>query len=495
MKVRFPLYLQILSFLLVHLTVLLTVFLLLFNAQFGLGWEPLVTSPIGERVEAIAWMINRQIQSRPVSTWNGALDEFGKFYGVKFYLFDMHGKQLAGPPIDVPKDVATRMTMRWQPKMNTPDLRDKAATEKLDFILPPQSTLLRPHGRFLMHTTAPDRFWIGTRVRLFQPKEESGTMVAVASNLWKTRILADAGLFFAALVSLFALSLIIWWPFVYRLNKALKQLTAATEKIAEGKFDTPLAITRTDEIGNLTEAINSMALRLNSFVTGQKRFLGDTAHELCSPMSRLQVELELLERTSSPAQESVLHDVREDIEEMSNLINELLAFSKAGLRPKETELVSLSLDQLLKSAVAKSCPSQRVSIRIPPDLTVQADPLLAERALTNILRNAVRYAGEDGQIEIEARLSGDDVTVTISDEGPGVPDEAIEMLGQPFYRPESSRTRTAGGIGLGLAIVKTCVESCGGTLKIRNRKPTGLAVEIHLKGHIAANVCQAAASS
>lgn len=494
MKIRYPLSVQILSFLLLHLTVLLVLFVMLFNAQFGIGWEPLVTSPIGERVEAIAWMINRQIQTRPVSSWDGALAEFGKFYGVKFYIFDGRGKQLAGPTIELPEPVMTRLKTHWQPKSESIDATNsQLQPPKLDFIMPPHSTLLRPHGRFLLHTKNPDAYWIGTRIRLFQPKEAPGTMLAVTNNLWQTRIIADTGLFFAALLSVFLLSLVIWWPFVYRLNRALKQLTLATEKIAEGKFDVPLEVGRTDEIGHLTESINSMALRLNRFVNGQKRFLGDIAHELCSPISRLQVELELLERTASSNQTSTIRDIREDVEEMSELINELLAFSKAGLTPKQANLAALNLYTVLRTVVSKTCPTRQVVMEVTPDLTVQADPLLLERALTNVLRNSVRYA-ETGDITIDAQLTSGEVVLTISDQGPGVPDEAIEQLGQPFYRPESSRTRTAGGVGLGLAIVKTCIESCGGTLKIRNRPTCGLSVEIRLSGEQAASVLQATSS-
>ena len=138
-----------------------------------------------------------------------------------------------------------------------------------------------------------------------------------------------------------------------------------------------------------------------------------------------------------------------------------------------------------------------------PDCCVPANALTISPAIAvcssgvrfgaTILRNSVRHA-EAGEITIDAQLTEGEVVLTISDQGPGVPDDATELLGQPFYRPESSRTSTAGGVGLGLAIVKTCVQPGGGTLKIRNRPTCGLSFKIRLTGERAANVLQAASS-
>jgi two-component system sensor histidine kinase CpxA len=103
------------------------------------------------------------------------------------------------------------------------------------------------------------------------------------------------------------------------------------------------------------------------------------------------------------------------------------------------------------------------------------------RALSNLIRNAVRYAGTDGPITISARRDGNSVTITVADSGPGLPMEEFDRVFTPFYRLDASRTRETGGAGLGLAIVKSCVEASGGTVQCRNREPHGLEVEIRLK--------------
>lgn len=112
---------------------------------------------------------------------------------------------------------------------------------------------------------------------------------------------------------------------------------------------------------------------------------------------------------------------------------------------------------------------------------VQADPELLARAIGNLLRNALRYAGHAGPVTLRAVAEGDHVSVTIADVGPGVPPEALPKLGEPFFRPDAARTREEGGTGLGLAIVRTCAEACRGTVTFRNRQPTGLEAELKLR--------------
>jgi len=119
-------------------------------------------------------------------------------------------------------------------------------------------------------------------------------------------------------------------------------------------------------------------------------------------------------------------------------------------------------------------------MEIDPALEVMAEPGLLARAIGNVIRNSIRYAGEAGSIVLSAVPRDGNVQLSITDSGPGVPPEALHRLFDPFFRPESARTREGGGTGLGLAIVKSCVEACGGAVAVRNSKPRGLQVEITL---------------
>jgi len=166
---------------------------------------------------------------------------------------------------------------------------------------------------------------------------------------------------------------------------------------------------------------------------------------------------------------------------MSGLVNELLTFSKAGMQPGEMPLKSVELAPVVQRAVTHQVlASGTIQPEIPPGLSVIAHEPSLLRAISNLLRNALRYAGEDGPIVVTARSEGSQVLLTVADCGPGLPEQSLEEVFAPFYRPEAARSRDTGGAGLGLAIVKSCVEACRGTVLCRNRKPSGLEVTISL---------------
>jgi two-component system sensor histidine kinase CpxA len=241
-----------------------------------------------------------------------------------------------------------------------------------------------------------------------------------------------------------------------------------------------VAARRSDELGLLGASLNNMAGRLQEFVTGQKRFLGDIAHELCSPLARMELALGVLDQRADEKQRAYVADVRDEVREMSALLNELLCFTKAGLRA-EIHLVPVSLAQCVRQAAGREAsPQAEVFVEIDDALQVMADPQLLGRAVSNVVRNAIRYAGEAGPIHISAQARGSQIILRVRDQGPGVPDATLSRLFDPFFRPEAARTRETGGTGLGLAIVKSCVEACGGSVAVRNAQPAGLEVEFLL---------------
>jgi two-component system sensor histidine kinase CpxA len=190
-----------------------------------------------------------------------------------------------------------------------------------------------------------------------------------------------------------------------------------------------------------------------------------------------------LEQRADEKQKTYLNDLREEVEEMSKLVDELLMFSKASLGGANIRLQPVELRAVVEKAVARESGlggGSEVKMEVPADLRVMAEPELLLRALGNILRNAIRYAGQSGPIVITAARTGGNVELSIEDSGPGIPENAIAQVFDPFYRVDASRDRETGGVGLGLSIVKTCVESCGGAVRCENRQPHGLRVVTRL---------------
>jgi two-component system sensor histidine kinase CpxA len=304
------------------------------------------------------------------------------------------------------------------------------------------------------------------------------TLIAVSDSIGLGGLVLDFTPWIAAAAGIFVFSLLFWLPLVRGITGSIREMTAATARVAEGRFDIRVRENRGDELGQLAASINGMAGRLSGFVNGQKRFLGDIAHELCSPLARAQVALGILE---NQIEAGLFADLREEVQQMSSLVNELLSFSKASLAAGRIKLETVPLQTLIARAIEReSLPATAIQSTVADDLLVKAEPDLLCRAISNLLRNAMKYAGDAGPVEIAAERIGGDVIFSISDHGPGVPEEALAQIFDPFYRVDVSRARETGGTGLGLAIVKTCIESCGGRVRCLNRKPHGLAVVMTL---------------
>src|SRR5262245_45277940 len=162
---------------------------------------------------------------------------------------------------------------------------------------------------------------------------------------------------------------------------------------------------------------------------------------------------------------------------MSGLVGELLSFSKASLAETQVKLHPVNAQEVIERVVQHETQlGADVRLVMETGLTAAADPEMLQRALANLLRNAVRYAGTAGPITVSGCRDGNMVLITVTDCGPGVPEESLQRLFDPFYRVDKSRTRETGGVGLGLTIAKTCVEACGGSVVCRNGNPSGFEV-------------------
>ncbi|MDX2106389.1 MAG: HAMP domain-containing sensor histidine kinase [Candidatus Melainabacteria bacterium] len=533
MKVKFSLYAQVVALLTCHLLALGLAIGLFLNSRFG-GWEAILNSPVGDRADQVAGTISNQLQTALPEKWDGILNDFGRLYNVKYTVFDFGGNQLAGDKIALPAEVKNKFFP--PPPPLPPDFKMGTFTHKLPpmpgqpfgFGAGPQTIALgsgpnfapRPHfepglkfnpehgppprgdfkfkffvpghpigvhGRSVAHVKAPgdNSYWIGER-SLFKTKEGNflpGMILARMENPWTSSLIVDFKILGSVLAGIIILSILFWLPFVHMITRELTRLTKATEEMASGKFNIKIDNKRNDEIGRLTEAVNTMAYRLNGFVEGQKGFLGAISHELFSPLARLGLSLELLDGSSTEEQKRHIADIQEEVNEMNQLINELLAYAKAGMNETKVELSKVDLSQVIENLKSKLSLQDNLKVSLSEPCYVLAEPLLLERAISNILRNSIRYAGQTSPIEVIASNlpESNELQLQILDNGPGVPQEAITRLGEPFYRPESSRSRESGGVGLGLAIVKTCIEACEGKFAIANRKEGGLQVTIILK--------------
>ena len=515
MNIRFPLYAKILFWFFLNLVLLAVVALVLIGGRLRFGFDWMLAMGADARVQAVSDLIVDDLADQPRTNWDAVLKSFDNAYQIRFLLYRADGTQLAGEPTPLPPEVRTRLVEgRGPPRFlgmvegtgpgkpqSEEFIRSRTLRERPGFGPPPwrggpppnfqPDGFVPQRGRFpklVVRTTSPTRYWLIVRAPIADPERSRSrplVLVAMSHSLSAGGLLFDFKPWIMVGLGAIALSALLWLPLVRGITRTVGQMTHVTRQIAEGKFDQRVSERRRDELGALGQSINRMAARLAGFVSGQKRFLGDTAHELCSPIARIQVALGILEQRADERQKAYVEDVREEVQHMSNLVSELLSFSKAGLRGKEIPLKPVGLAELVRCAANREGgTADQVRIEIPDDLNALAEPELLSRAVGNLIRNALRYAGQDGPVEISAGLNDNTIVLKVADSGPGVPSEMLPQIFDPFFRVESSRSRETGGVGLGLAIVKTCVEACQGTVTARNRKPKGLEVEIRLRPHL-----------
>jgi two-component system sensor histidine kinase CpxA len=476
MKTRASISVKILLLSFLNVLLLGLVFVVFVRVQYRADLSSLLLSPGRDRILAISRLIALELPETDRGEWNRLLAQSASANHGACYLFLGGGTQLAGPPVDLPSGVLDPIRRDHPPRFETEGSHPPKPT-RLE-LLPPPSPV------FLIKTAAPTRYWVGVGVPVWGEaggRPLHGTLVWTFSSLWTNPLLFDYKPWLAVVIVVILLSVACWLPLIRGLTRSISQLTSATGAIAQGRFETGLSVNRRDELGQLSQAINHMAERLSGFVNGQRRFLGDIAHELCSPIARIQVALGVLEQRAGDNQKEYVLGVQEEVEHMSGLINELLSFSKAGMSASTTPLTRVNVADTVRQVLQREANHEaRIETHIDGQLEVMAHPDYLFRSVANIIRNAIRYAGDAGPIVVSASEKGGVVSITVADNGPGIPASELEEVFKPFYRPGFARQRETGGVGLGLAIVRTCVEACGGTVQCRNRSPKGLEVEIRL---------------
>lgn len=492
MNARFPLYSKILLWFFLNLLAVGGAIYALFTFQFRAGPEMLLAGRAGERLKSEAQLLMENINERPSAEWTRLLERSSRAWQVKFLLYRNDGTQIAGETTALPPLVAEKvLTPGGQrregrpprdPQFNSPGQRDGEPPLGGPGFRGPPREAPRVRDPSVVRTDDPKRYWILLRTAVIDRAPPSpATLVVVTSSMSAGGLLVDFKPLLWVGGGAVIFSVLFWLPLVGGITRALAQMNHAATEMAEGKFDIRVSERRRDELGSLGGALNRMAARLGGFVTGQKRFTGDIAHELCSPIARMQMAVGILEERGDPKNRQYVEDMREEVQHMSNLVNELLSFSKASLGAGSVKLETAALRPLVERAMKRELrDGTELRNEVPEGLSVLVDPELLVRAVANLLRNAVRYAGEAGPIAVTAQALEGEVELLVSDCGPGVPESELAKLFDPFYRVDSSRARETGGVGLGLSIVKTCIESCHGTVACRNRDGGGFEAVLRL---------------
>jgi signal transduction histidine kinase len=270
------------------------------------------------------------------------------------------------------------------------------------------------------------------------------------------------------IMAIIILAVSVWA--VGRVTTPLASLATAAERLGRDVNAPQLPETGTTETRQAARAFNDMQTRLRGLIENRTGLLAAISHDLRTPLTLLRLRAETVE--NAPERDKMLSTIAE----MDSMIGATLQFARDDSADEPrcptdvTALVQSVVDDMREGGLA---------VRMQPaePITYACQPAALKRAVRNLLDNAVKY-GKSGTVEMR-RLS-QAIEITVDDEGPGIPQQELTRVLEPFYRLEESRSRETGGVGLGLAIAQSIVQSHGGTLTLGNRPTGGLRATIAL---------------
>lgn len=265
-----------------------------------------------------------------------------------------------------------------------------------------------------------------------------------------------------------ALAAILGTVVARRATRPVGELTRLAEEVATTQdLSQRIAVARDDEIGRLAATVNTMLANLEQARHAQEQLVADASHELRTPLTSLRTNVEVLaeaERLDPEDRRRVIGDVVEQLDEFARMVGDLVELAR-GDRPVQAA-VPVRLDQVAAEVVRRATTDDRIHLRAVP-ATVVGDRDRLERAIRNLLDNAMKYGG-DGPLEVAVEQRDREAVLRVADRGPGIAPQHLDRIFDRFYRaPEA---RGAPGSGLGLSIVAQIAASHGGRVEAANRE-------------------------
>ena len=274
----------------------------------------------------------------------------------------------------------------------------------------------------------------------------------------------------AIIMGMIALILAGSYVVVRWLFRPLDWLTQGVAEIAKGHLSHQIPIRSSDQLGQLTGALNDMAIRIREMLRARDRLLLDVSHELRSPLTRMKVALEFVQ------DESAREKMQQEIRELESMVTELLESERLHSNHGGVTLADVDLVPLIRE-LAETYGQHKPGVQVvdaPASLCLKLDRDRVRVALRNVLENALKQSmPEHGAVEIRVGKDAHAVRVSVRDRGPGIPRDEQALIFEPFYRVDKSRTRATGGYGLGLSLAKKIMTAHGGEIAVASEPGKG----------------------
>ncbi|WP_026016776.1 histidine kinase sensor domain-containing protein [Catenovulum agarivorans] len=278
---------------------------------------------------------------------------------------------------------------------------------------------------------------------------------------------------------------ILSWILYHHIVNPLKQLEKATREFAKGNFDVRVGQSigkRNDEIAQLADTFDRMALRIGDLIKSQRQLIADLSHELRTPLTRLDIAVVSLQEQHNQAEN--LQRVERESKQIRKLVDDTLTLAwleneQPQLQQETLDLVDL-IDVIVDDAKFEFS-HKNLNVTLPNSaLLHHSNHRAIGQSLENILRNALRYTPVDKTVELKLSEYPEQYLITVADQGPGVPENMLELIFQPFFRVDKARMADSDSFGLGLALARRQLQAVGGRISASNQATGGLLMQITL---------------
>ena len=261
--------------------------------------------------------------------------------------------------------------------------------------------------------------------------------------------------------------IIIALIFLKNQTKPIVKLAKAAERFGKGDYVNDFRASGAQEIRKAAFEFDRMAKRINRHLNQRSEMLSGISHDLRTPLTRLKLQLEML------SQKDISKNMSKDIDEMENMLNDYLQFAKT--QAKE-ETSSINLSSLIKD-IKREFSNENLVLENLEDITLKGRSSALKRCLENVIQNGLVYGNN---VFVNLYRGSNIASITIDDDGPGIPEDQYKNVLKPFVRLDKSRSLNKSGVGLGLAIVEDVINSHGGSISLGKSKHNGLQVKISL---------------
>ncbi len=282
-------------------------------------------------------------------------------------------------------------------------------------------------------------------------------------------------------------TVVLCWLASVGVVSPIRRIAASIALFGQGNLSVRVKTRRQDEIGQLGRSFNQMAERLESLIVSERRLLADISHELRSPLARLKFAIKLAR--TSPDSNAALDRIERDVNRITSLVSDIMEINFIECSP-DSQGTAITLAADIMDEVIRDCLVEaeirgcRISVSGRLAGQVMGNHELLRRAVENVLRNGIRYAPQRSTVDVSIAEDSRAATIAVRDYGPGVPDDTLTRIFDPFFRVEEARDAIGGGSGLGLSIAKQAVQVHHGTITAENASP-GLRVKITIPLYVA----------